>query len=54
MKKYIKGKLSIVDVVGYLEPFLIYTNDLTFKQYSEIVEFIDSKISEYNDGVVLE
>ena len=52
MKKYIKGKLSIVDVVGYLEPFLIYTNDLTFKQYSEIVEFIDSKISEYNKQMI--
>ena len=52
MKKYIKGKLSIVDVVGYLEPFLIYTDDLTFKQYSEIVEFIDSKISEYNKQMI--
>ena len=46
--KYINGKLSIVDVVGYLEPFLIYTDDLTYNQYKEIVEFIDSKISESN------
>ena len=52
MKKYINGKLSIVDVVGYLEPFLIYTEDLTFKQYQEIVEFIDSKISEYNKNMI--
>jgi hypothetical protein len=52
MKKYIKGKLSIVDVVGYLEPFLIYTDDLTFNQYREIVEFIDSKISEYNKNMI--
>jgi hypothetical protein len=52
MKKYIQGKLSIVDVVGYLEPFLIYTDDLTFKQYSEIIEFIDSKISEYNKEMI--
>ena len=48
MKKYINGKLSIVNVVSYLEPFLIYTDDLTFMQYREIVEFIDIKISEYN------
>jgi hypothetical protein len=52
MKKYIKGKLSIVEVVGYLEPFLVYTDDLTYKQYEEIVEFIDSKISEYNKNMI--
>ena len=48
MKKYINGKLSIVDVVSYLEPFLVYTDDLTYMQYSEITKFIDDKISEYN------
>jgi len=48
MKKYINGKLSIVDVVSYLEPFLIYSDDLTFMQYREIVEFIDSQISKHN------
>ena len=48
MKKYIVGKLSIVDVVSYLEPFLIYTDDLTYMQYKEITQFIDQKISEYN------
>lgn len=52
MKKYIKGKLSIVDVIGYLEPFLVYTDDLTFKQYQEIVQFIDLKISEYNKEMI--
>ncbi len=52
MKKYIVGKLSIVDVVSYLEPFLIYTDDLTFMQYREIVEFINQEISKYNKGFV--
>ena len=52
MKKYINGKLSIIDVIGYLEPFLIYSDDLTFKQYQGIVEFIDSKISEYNKNMI--
>lgn len=52
MKKYIKGKLSIVDVVSYLEPFLIYTDDLTFMQYKEIVSFIDEQISKYNKDFV--
>ena len=48
MKKYINGKLSIVDVVSYLEPFLVYSDDLTYMQYTEITKFIDEKISEYN------
>ena len=52
MKKYINGKLSIVNVVSYLEPFLIYTDDLTFMQYRDIVEFIDNKISEYNKNFI--
>lgn len=52
MKKYIKGKLSIVEVVSYLEPFQVYPDDLTFKQYQEIVEFIDERISNYNKNMV--
>jgi hypothetical protein len=52
MKKYIKGKLSIVDVVSYLEPFLIYSDDLTFMQYREIIKFIDEKISNYNKNMI--
>ena len=52
MKKYIKGKLSIIDVVSYLEPFLIYPDDLTFKQYQDITEFIDQKISDYNKNMI--
>ena len=52
MKKYITGKLSIVEVVSYLEPFLIYTDDLTYMQYQEIVEFIDEKISNYNKNII--
>ena len=45
MKKYITGKLSIVEVVSYLEPFLIYSDDLTYMQYVEIIDFINQKIS---------
>lgn len=52
MKKYIKGKLSIIEVVSYLEPFMIYSDDLTFKQYEEITNFIDVKISEYNKNMI--
>ena len=48
IKKYIIGKLSIVNVVGYLEPFNVYSNNLTYLQYKEITEFIDEKISVFN------
>ncbi len=48
VKKYIKGRLSLVDVVNYLEPFMIYPIDLTYMQYNEINKFIYGKIKEYN------
>jgi len=52
MKKYINGKLSIIEIISYLEPFLIYTDDLTYKQYTEIIKFIDEKISNYNKNII--
>ena len=52
MKKYITGKLSLVDVVSYLEPFLIYSDNLTYMQYRDIVSFIYQKISEYNKNYI--
>jgi hypothetical protein len=48
MKKYIIGKLSIIDVVNYLEPFLVYSDNLTYMQYVEITKFIKEKIAENN------
>ena len=47
VKKYIKGKLSIIAVMDYLEPFLVYTDNLTFTQYKEINNFIREKMSAY-------
>jgi len=52
VKKYITGKLSLVSVVSYLEPFLIYINDLTYMQYNEINKFIQLKIADYNKNFV--
>jgi hypothetical protein len=53
IKKHIIGKLSIVDIVGYLEPFNIYANSLTYLQYKEIIQFIDEKISQFNKDFVI-
>ena len=52
MKKYIVGKYSIIDVVSYLEPFLIYTDNLTYQQYRDIVSFIYERISTYNKNLI--
>ena len=52
MKKYIQGKLTIIDVVSYLEPFLIYTDNLTYQQYKDIIQFINEKISQYNKNFI--
>ena len=47
VKPYINGKLSIFNVLSYLEPFMIYQKDLSFKQYETINEFIAEKIVEF-------
>jgi hypothetical protein len=47
IKKYIHGKLTFLSVIDHLQPFLIYIDDLTFKQYEEITEYISEKILEY-------
>lgn len=52
VKKYIKGKLSISNLITYLEPFMIYSEDLTYMNYKEIDKFIKEKIREYNTKYV--
>jgi hypothetical protein len=44
VQKYIKDKLSLVDIVKELEPFLIYTKDITYKQYDEIRFFVKQQL----------
>lgn len=44
VQKYNKDKLSAVDVVKSLEPFAIYPEDITYKQYMEIRYFIKERI----------
>ena len=52
VKKYIKGKLSMSNLITYLEPFMIYSDDLTYMNYKEIDKFIKDKIREYNSRYV--
>jgi len=48
VRKYIKDKLSFVEIVKELEPFMIYSEDITYQQYNEIRYLIKEKISEFN------
>jgi hypothetical protein len=47
IKKYIRDKLSLVYVLEYLEPFLIYSTNLNYEDYKEINAFILEKIKDY-------
>lgn len=44
VNKHMKGRLSIPAVLDYLEPFMIYHKDLSFKQYETMTSFIKDKI----------
>ena len=47
MKKYIRGQLSIFKIISTLEPFLIYSSDISFQQYIDMSKFLDEEISKY-------
>jgi len=39
---------SFINVVASLEPFLVYTSDITYSLYQEITRFVKEQISKYN------
>lgn len=51
VKKYIKNKMSFVEVVKHLEPFMIYPENITYGQYNEIRYFIKEQIGEFKKTV---
>ena len=44
IKKYIRNNTSFLAVIDYLEPFSIYPDDISFKQYQNIVSFVNKNI----------
>jgi hypothetical protein len=46
IRKHIKDKLSFVSVVQTLEPYMVYSTDISYKQYMEIRYFIIEQIKE--------
>jgi len=51
IKKYVTNNVSFYDIVHNLEPFMVYHDDITYKQYQEMTKFISDKIMEYKRDV---
>ena len=51
VKKYMKNKMSFIEVVKHLEPFMIYPENITYGQYNEIRYFIKNQITDYKKTV---
>lgn len=47
IKPYLTGRLSVYEAVMAMEPFMVYTRDVSFMQYEEMVGYVSDKISEY-------
>ena len=52
MKKYYKNSTSFSNILFHLQPFMVYANDITFKQYEEIVNFMRSNILKFKKHLV--
>jgi len=52
-KNNIKSGVSFYKVMEQLEPFLIYEDDITFKQYHEIMDFINDEINKIKKKLVI-
>lgn len=52
IRKYIKNGTSFIKVLEYLEPFLIYNDDISFKQYETITDFIFDEINKHKSTLV--
>ena len=52
MKKYIKNGTSYFKIIEYLEPFMIYEDDITYKQYETISDFIFDEIQKHKSTLL--
>jgi hypothetical protein len=52
MKEYMTDKLTLHNVIQYLEPFLIYSDDITYSQYNNIKYFITKKIQKHKENFI--
>lgn len=47
IKKYVNESYSLIEIVKYLQPFLINLDDISFKQYQQINIYIEQQILNY-------
>ena len=52
VKNNIKNGTSFLKIIEYLEPFLIYSDDITFKQYQLITDFINDEINKHKKTLI--
>lgn len=46
-KHRVNGPLSVFDMIRVLEPFMMYTTDITFSHYKEIRYFVKEQVKKY-------
>jgi hypothetical protein len=51
ISKYLNNKLSLLDVVKQLEPFSVYSEDITYKQYLEIRFVMKKRIEDLKQEI---
>jgi hypothetical protein len=52
MKEYMTDKLTFHSIIQYLEPFLVYSDSITYNQYKGIKYFISKKIQKFNEDFI--
>ena len=52
LKTQIKNGTSYMKVIEYLEPFMIYSDDITYKQYEMIKDYILDEITEHKKKII--
>jgi len=53
IKPYVDNNLSVHDLVSYMEPFMIYQDDLSLSLYQEMLDFIKNSIGDYKKRYLL-
>jgi hypothetical protein len=53
IKPYVEDNLSVHDILAYLEPFMIYQEDVAFSQYQEMTAYITKRIAEFKKNYLL-
>ena len=53
VKKHLRGSLTLSEIVDYLEPFMVYHRDLTYRQYTDMVGFLRERIRDHKRNYAL-